>query len=267
MNSDRLISIPLSGLQPDPANARKTFYEVRQLSESIRAYGLLQNLVVRKSGPHDGDRPYTIVAGERRYRALLMLEAEREEGEPESEVVCLVIDDEFQWVQMVENLARSELSPWDMGHRFAEFQAAGMTQPQIAARVGISQGRVSICCQLALYLAPATIERLNKHPGKFTMNQLKQLAMLHDLDTGRPEEKKQLARLEQMILAGPKRRGRPPNDGKAKPAKAKTKVYNRFLQLKAGKIVPPHAMPYVHAMVRYLDGSTKEPRWPDEDDL
>ncbi len=266
-----ILEVPLSDLQPDPKNARKTFHAIAELAASIREDGLLQNLVIREAKYGDGDRPYTIVAGERRLRAISQNTAAADADPSDVHIRCLLIDDAFEWVHLTENLLRDDLSPWDLGMRFRELQDAGLTQAQIAARLNMGQGRVSVCYQIALYLAPKTINRLNSLAGgsgaKLTIGQLKQLAQLHNLDTGAPDAKAQMERLEKLVLKGPARRGRPPNDGKAKPTRAKTKVYNRYQQLRRGVNVPPYAMPFVHAIVRFLDGSTKEPRWPEEDEL
>lgn len=64
-----VLDIPLSSIKPNPFQPRKSFDEkaLGELSESIKAYGLLQPIVVVED--IDG---YILVAGERRFRASKM---------------------------------------------------------------------------------------------------------------------------------------------------------------------------------------------------
>jgi len=65
-------SVSLAQLSPSRDNPRKLFEvsDLEGLAASIRADGLLQNLVV---APAKG-RTFSIISGERRYRALKLLE-------------------------------------------------------------------------------------------------------------------------------------------------------------------------------------------------
>ena len=70
-----VLEIALDKIERDESQPRKNFDEdtLRDLAESIEAYGLLQPIVIRKK-PNALDR-YIIVAGERRYRASQLLKA------------------------------------------------------------------------------------------------------------------------------------------------------------------------------------------------
>lgn len=70
-----MLEIALDKIERDESQPRKNFDEdtLRDLAESIEAYGLLQPIVIRKK-PNALDR-YIIVAGERRYRASQLLKA------------------------------------------------------------------------------------------------------------------------------------------------------------------------------------------------
>jgi len=87
--------VALRQLRRSPHNPRKTFdaESLLELADSIQANGLLQNLVVRPlivDRRHDRDVNwadidgdlYEVVAGERRFRALLMLEDQGNTNEP-----------------------------------------------------------------------------------------------------------------------------------------------------------------------------------------
>src|SRR4051794_16427923 len=71
----QVIELPVASLAPDPVQPRKEFREksIRELAASIEQHGLLQPLLVRPMLGPDSRGRYWIVAGERRYRAALML--------------------------------------------------------------------------------------------------------------------------------------------------------------------------------------------------
>ena len=66
--SHRVFYLPVSSLRPNPNQPRRYFEEgaLRELSESIRRYGILQPLTVRR-----GANGYELIAGERRLRAAI----------------------------------------------------------------------------------------------------------------------------------------------------------------------------------------------------
>ena len=107
-------TLPLSKLRPCDANPRKSFdpVTIEGLSRSIRTDGLLQNLVVAK--PTGKLRKYTIISGERRYRALCLLV---ENGDlPKNTPVPVIIRDglseeETHRIATVENIQRENLPP------------------------------------------------------------------------------------------------------------------------------------------------------------
>jgi ParB family chromosome partitioning protein len=71
----QVVELPVAALAPDPVQPRKDFRErsIRELAASIEQHGLLQPLLVRPMLGPDSRGRYWIVAGERRYRAALML--------------------------------------------------------------------------------------------------------------------------------------------------------------------------------------------------
>ncbi len=108
--------------------------ELAQLSDSIRAQGVLQPVLVRQS-----DTGYELVAGERRLRAAKMA------GLSTIPVVIKDISDaEMLEISIVENIQRADLNPMEEAeayHRLViEF---GLTQEQAAARVGKSRSAVA----------------------------------------------------------------------------------------------------------------------------
>lgn len=95
-------TLPLAALSPAP-QPRRRFEKLAELAASIQERGILQPLLVRKAG-----EGYTIVAGERRYRAAKMA------GLTEVPVVILEVDEATaQQIALVENLQREDLNPYE----------------------------------------------------------------------------------------------------------------------------------------------------------
>ncbi len=144
--------IPLDRIAPNPMQPRQRFDEVAlaELTESVRQNGLVQPLVVRKDGTG-----FTLVAGERRYRASRMAGLEK---------VPAVIMDELNDIRMlelalVENVQRQDLNPLELAEAYRRLiDQCGLTQAQLAQRVGRS--RVAVANHLRLLGLPDSIKRL-----------------------------------------------------------------------------------------------------------
>ncbi len=109
-DTPRLLEVELAELRPNPHQPRKTFAEetLRELADSIARSGLLQPIAVAES--EDG---YTIVAGERRYRALKLLERKT--------VPALVLTDgSIDELALIENVQREDLHPLEEAEAMAE---------------------------------------------------------------------------------------------------------------------------------------------------
>ena len=97
-------TLPLREIEPDPEQPRKRFDDdaLNQLADSITENGLLQPIAVRPQGLGG----YSIVAGERRWRACRMA------GLTEVPVVVKdVSDEQAMELALVENLQREDLDP------------------------------------------------------------------------------------------------------------------------------------------------------------
>lgn len=123
-------------IQPNRYQPRSYFDpdELAQLSESIRAQGVLQPILVRKL-----DMGYELVAGERRLRAAKMA------GLLKVPVVVKdVSNTEMLEIAIVENIQRENLNPIEEAeayHRLiSEF---GLTQEEASERVGKSRSAVA----------------------------------------------------------------------------------------------------------------------------
>jgi ParB/RepB/Spo0J family partition protein len=242
--------VPLDRLRPDKNQARRTFQRIAELAESIATYGLLENLVVRAP---DAQGFHEIVAGERRYHALLLLD---EQGRLKSkDIACLVISTDGAYESLIENVQREDVPLWDLGRVYVNLVETGMTQAQIAAKLGKAQGHVSTAIILARNLAPAVIARLaNLPPNTFPAQRLLRLAALLDEDGG-PDEPNQLRLFEQMLGTPRRKPGRP-----ARRRSEKETVWDRYQRLKKGTgglRIDPVYQPFLDALLKYLSGENR----------
>ena len=134
--SSRVQYISLSQLSPNPQQPRRSFDEaaLRELADSIRAYGILQPLTVRRT-----PGGYQLVAGERRMRAARMAGLR--------EVPCLVAQVDEQdagMLALIENLQRRDLDCFEEAAAIARLISRyGLSQEQAAEKLGKSQSAVA----------------------------------------------------------------------------------------------------------------------------
>lgn len=123
-------------IQFNPYQPRKRFDEdeLKALTESVRAHGILQPLVVRQVG--DG---YQLIAGERRLRAA------QENGLAEVPVHLVDFNDQQVFeAALVENIQRSDLNPIEKAQGFKDYlDKFGLTQDQFATRLGLDRSTIS----------------------------------------------------------------------------------------------------------------------------
>ncbi|MDU8910906.1 ParB/RepB/Spo0J family partition protein [Aestuariicoccus sp. MJ-SS9] len=131
--------IPIEGLEPNLDQPRRSFDEDRlaELSESIRAKGVLQPLIVRrKPGSED---TYQIVAGERRWRA-----AQRAQLHELPVLVREFTDTEVLEVAIIENIQRADLNPIEEAAGYKQLMSRfGHTQEQMAEALGKSRSHIA----------------------------------------------------------------------------------------------------------------------------
>jgi ParB family transcriptional regulator, chromosome partitioning protein len=129
-------TIAVADIGANPYQARKAFDEdeIKHLSESIRAHGILQPLVVRAV-----NGTFQLIAGERRLRAA------QQAGLAEVPVTVVNFDDRQVFeASLVENIQRSDLNPIEKAQGFKDYlDRYGSTQDQLATRLGIDRSSVS----------------------------------------------------------------------------------------------------------------------------
>ena len=132
-------TLPVSSIEPNEEQPRKRFDEKRlaELAESIKQYGIIQPILVKKEGDI-----YRIVAGERRFRAAQMA------GLKQVPVTIFKGEEEYQ-VSLIENLQREDLNPIEIAEAYDELMKRfGYTQDELSKKVGKSRSEVSNCMRL-----------------------------------------------------------------------------------------------------------------------
>ncbi len=174
-------TLPLREIEPDPDQPRKTFDEeaLGELAASIAEHGLLQPIAVRPQGLGG----YSIVAGERRWRACRMA------GLTEVPVVVKdVTDEQAMELALVENLQREDLDPVEEAAGIRELMdRCELTQEQAARKLGKS--RSALANSLRLLNLPESVLELLKS-GFLEMGHAKVI-----LGLPTPELQEQAARL------------------------------------------------------------------------
>ncbi|WP_321949316.1 ParB/RepB/Spo0J family partition protein [Paraburkholderia sp. J10-1] len=126
--------VKVADIVPNPWQPRQVFAEgkLTQLAESIREAGLVQPIVVRRSGSG-----YQIVAGERRWRAHKMIERET--------IKVLVVDlsdEEMAMLALVENVAREDLSDYEISRSIRRTEKEFPNRKRMAEALGISRSEL-----------------------------------------------------------------------------------------------------------------------------
>ena len=137
-----VINVNLNDIEPNREQPRKDFDEdaLSELAESIAEHGLIQPIVVK---PETNGR-YSIIAGERRWRACRMA------GIYEVPVVIKDVDSrELMELALIENLQREDLNAVEeaLGYR-SLIDAFGLTQEEVAKRMGKSRTAVTNALRL-----------------------------------------------------------------------------------------------------------------------
>lgn len=162
--------LPINKIDVNKAQPRKTFNKetIEALAQSIKENGMLQPITVQKTG----DR-YEIIAGERRYRAVRLLELETipaiiKELSPQK--VCQLA--------LIENLQREDLNPIEAAAAIkALMEDFNLTQQEVSEKIGTS--RPNIANALRLLKLPKSVQDLIME-GKITSGHGRAFAVLED---------------------------------------------------------------------------------------
>lgn len=151
--SGSLMRLRLSDVEPNKDQPRDRFDQeaLQELADSIREHGVLQPIVVRAIP----GGTYQIIAGERRWRASRLAE--------QRDIPAIVVDADDNKVMelaLIENLQREDLTVIEEAQGYkALMETYGMTQEQVAARVGKSRPVIANALRL-LSLPPRVLDEL-----------------------------------------------------------------------------------------------------------
>ena len=141
-HTKELLSVPLASLVPSRFNVRRhSLGQIEELAALIEAQGLLHNLVVTEQEVGRGKArkvKFAVAAGERRRRAMLLLQ-QRGRLPKEHEVLCeLVPPERALEVSLAENSGREAMHPADEFEAFKALIDEGKGVEDVAARFGVS---------------------------------------------------------------------------------------------------------------------------------
>lgn len=145
-----VMEVDIRQIDTNKQQPRKSFDEdaLRELANSIRVHGVVQPLIVKQKGER-----YTIIAGERRFRAARLARLER--------VPVLLADyndAEMQEVALIENIQREDLNPVEEATAIQFLMKQhDMTQEEVSARLGKSRPAVANALRL-LHLPKGVLE-------------------------------------------------------------------------------------------------------------
>ncbi|SHI15404.1 nucleoid occlusion protein [Sporanaerobacter acetigenes] len=129
--------IPIKSIKPNPYQPRKDFNRraLEELSQSIKTYGLIQPISVRKLC----NESYELIAGERRLRASEIAELD--------EIPAIIVDykdKDSAMIALIENLQRENLSYIEEAEGYYNLiNDHGFTQQELAEKLGKSQSTIA----------------------------------------------------------------------------------------------------------------------------
>jgi ParB family chromosome partitioning protein len=167
------LEVDLDRIVPNPRQPRLQMEQgpLEELAQSIRANGIIQPILVRRSG----DR-YEIIAGERRWRAAQIAGLLRVPV-----VVREIEDNQLLQVALIENIQRENLNPIDEATAYRRLlDECAMTQEALAEAVG--KDRASIANHLRLLRLPPDVQRQVSR-GALSMGHARALVGLENLVT------------------------------------------------------------------------------------
>ncbi len=142
--------VDVESIAPNPFQPRLRFDDeaIKELASSIKASGVLQPVVIRKS--RDGG--FELVAGERRLRAASFAGLTKIPA-----LIRDVADEHMLELALIENIQRQDLNPIEEAKAFVALtENSGLTHDQISERVG--KQRASITNSIRLLALPVEVQ-------------------------------------------------------------------------------------------------------------
>jgi len=149
--ADASLTIPIDAIDANPLQPRRVFHSesLNELAQSIRANGIIQPLVVRRSGER-----FQLVAGERRWRAAKIAGVTQIPA-----VIRDIPDDHLLEITLVENIQREDLNPIETATALSRMGSElNLTAEEIGRRTG--KDRTTIINFIRLLQLPADLQQL-----------------------------------------------------------------------------------------------------------
>ena len=204
-NQDAIQYLDINDIKPNQNQPRVHFdkEKITELAESIKEHGIIQPLVVRRSG-----EAYELVAGERRWRAA------REAGLTKvPSIVREFTDEENALVAIIENMQREDLNPIEEAQGLSRMiEIYGLTQEEVSKSV--SKSRPYISNALRLLKLPEEI-RNHVRDGNLSSGHARALVAVSDeklqMEICRKAIKEGLSvrDVERLVAGGGKKRRKP----------------------------------------------------------
>ncbi|WP_373842454.1 nucleoid occlusion protein [Limosilactobacillus sp.] len=177
-SKNKVVNIKLDQIVPNRYQPRKVFDQdgLRELAHTIEEHGLLQPIVLREYEP----AKYEIIAGERRFRAMKMLNWETAPA-----ILRKMTDEEAASLALVENLQRAQLSSVEEAQAYRQLMDLNhLTQAALAKGMGKSQSFVANKLRLLKLITPVQTaildHRISERHGRalLDLNEKQQRTML-----------------------------------------------------------------------------------------
>ncbi len=185
-DSDRVVSLRITEVEPNAAQPRKQFLpqQLEELAASVAEHGIIQPIVVQKN--ENGF--YTIIAGERRWRAAKMAKL--------TEIPAIIRTYDAQTaseIALIENLQRENLNPMEEAEGYRNLMDTyNLTQEEISEKIGKS--RSAVANALRLLSLKESIRALVRD-GKISAGHARALLSV-------PTEAQRMALAERVIAEG-----------------------------------------------------------------
>jgi ParB family chromosome partitioning protein len=169
--SSNICEVSVEKIQPNPNQPRRDFDDdsLQELANSIRQIGIIQPITLRDMG----DGSYTIIAGERRWRAS------QRAGLTHIPAYIRTVDDEnMMEMALVENIQRQDLTALEIALAYQHLiEQYNLTQEQLSDKVG--KNRATVANYLRLLKLPAPIQMALKNK-EIDMGHARALLALND---------------------------------------------------------------------------------------
>ncbi len=171
MREREVARIPIDAIRPNPYQPRRVFAQeaLEELCASIKQYGLLQPISVRKSG----NDVFELIAGERRLRACRMAGLTYIDA-----IIFTTYEQDSAVIAMMENLQRENLHYMEEAEGYQNLiRDHGLSQDELARRLGKNQS--TIANKMRILKLPLAVKRMLLQYN-LTERHARALLRLHD---------------------------------------------------------------------------------------